>query len=85
MRIKVKSKDRNFNLWLPTRLFLNPLSVAICTKIINNKPAVATGSKISYFAVRKLFKVIRKSRHILQGQPLVSVNSVDGEVVEIWI
>jgi len=90
MQIKIKSKDRNFNLWLPTSLFLNPLGIVICTKVINGNFtnslfSKATGHKVSYSKMRRLFKVIRKSRRILQGQPIVSAKSAGGEVVEIWI
>jgi len=90
MRIKISTSERKFSIWLPTCLFVNSLGAAICTKVINNSTgtnelSIDDGFKVSYFAVRRLFKTIRKCRHILHGQPLVSVNSVDGDVVEIWI
>jgi len=55
---------------------------------LQDEGLLATNSEnrqLSYPAMCKLFRVIRKSRHLLQGQPLVLVNSADGEVVEIWI
>ena len=96
MRIKIRSTERNFNLWLPTRLFLNPVSAAICVKVVNNQKFMGSEAQsllsinnenreLSHSAMCKLFRTVRKSRRLLQGQPLVSVNSADGEVVEIWI
>jgi len=93
MRIKVRSDDTRFNLWLPTRLFVNPLSAAICTLAVNCKFGKryysefipSEGEKLSFVATYKLFRAIRKSRRLLKGQPLVEVHSADGEIVEIWV
>jgi len=97
MRIKVRSKDSSFRFWLPNRLLLNPLSAAICTKVLkskNNEKWKANNAvidtrenhnAITYSAMLKLFKAIRKSRRVLKGQPLVSAKSSNGEVVEIWL
>jgi len=75
MRITAKTEDHNFTLRLPTRLFLNPVSAVICARKMD----------IPYLKMRKLFKVIRKSRHLLKGQPLFSAISADGDIVEIWV
>jgi len=85
MRIKVQSDDTNFKLWLPTRVFLNPLSAIICTLVVNNKKYSKFSIKVPYSDMVKLFRAVKKSRHALQGQPLVSVCSSDGSIVEIWI
>ena len=95
MRIKVRSESHKFNIWLPSRLFFNPATAAICVKALHNKhysmlqnQSLLTADEdnpLTYAAVRRLFSAIRKSRRILKGQPLVSVASADGDVVEIWI
>jgi len=85
MRITVRSDEHNFRLWLPNRLFLNPVSAAICVKALRSRKLSVLQDDIPYFAMLKLFRAIRKSRHLLQGQPLVRVNSANGEIVEIWI
>jgi len=98
MRIRVRSKDSNFRLWLPNRLLLNPVSAAICVRALKGKKYAklkaasstlietrANKGIVTYSATLKLFKAIRKSRHILKGQPLVMVHGSDGDVVEIWL
>jgi len=90
MRIRVNSSDTNFRLWLPTRLFLNPIGAAICTKVIkiglsHSGASVRNHEVIPYSAICQLFKHIRQSRYILDGEPLVSVRSADGDCVDIWI
>jgi len=77
MRIIVKSDDHNFRLWLPTRLFLNPVGAIICTR--------AAKGQISFFAMCRLFRAVKRSRHLLKGQPFISATSADGDAVEIWI
>jgi len=77
MRIRIKSDDDNFRLWLPTRLFLNPIGAAICTR--------AAKGQISFWAMCRLFRVARRCRRYLKGEPIVSVASSDGDTVEIWI
>ena len=78
MRIKIRSEERNFNIWLPTRLFLNPVSAAICVKAVKSKNfaeiednnLLAINNKngqLSYPAMCKLFRVMRQSRYLLQG------------------
>jgi len=90
MRIKINSGGRKFNLRIPTRLFFNPISAAICkgavtigrTSFDNNNINL---SSLSYRDIRKLFKIIRMSRILLDGEPLISACSANGEIVEIWL
>ena len=83
MRIKIKSEDTNFRLWLPTGMLLNPLTAIVCTTVANSKEILPT--KVPYSCMIKLFRAVKKSRRILRGQPLVSVHDSDGDTVEIWI
>ena len=95
MRIKIKTKDHNFRFWLPNRLLLNPVSAAIFVKAINSKKLVdlqdenfintPQDERVTYSDTLKFFAAVRQSRKILQGEPMVSVHSADGDVVEIWI
>ena len=87
MRIKIKSDETNFKLWLPTRIFLNPLSAIICTTVANNNKFSSEfiSAKLPYSGMIKLFRAVKSSRRVLQGHPLVSVCSSDGTTVEIWI
>ncbi|MCL1788290.1 MAG: hypothetical protein FWG38_09930 [Defluviitaleaceae bacterium] len=95
MRIKVRSEGHKFSIWLPSRLLFNPATAAICVKALHNKHysvfksqgllAADEANPLTYSTMRKLFSAIRKSRRVLQGQPLVTVYSADGDVVEIWM
>jgi len=85
MRIKVQSDDTNFRLWLPTRVFLNPLTAIICALVVNNAKYSKFSCKVPYSDIIRLFRAVKKSRHALQGQPLVSVCNSDESIVEIWI
>ena len=93
MRIKIRSSERNMKIWLPTRLLLNPITAAISVKVINSgkyrgsalpSPSV-NGERASFFDMYKFFRQIRKCRRILNGQPLVYVESGSGESVEVWL
>ena len=65
MRIKIRSEEHNFSIRLPSRLFFNPATAAICVKALNNKYysvlqdqsllAVDENNPLTYAAVRKLF------------------------------
>jgi len=88
MRIKVKSADANFSLRLPSILCFNAIGAAIASKSIKTglkHSNTGLTTHIPYSLMRKLFKEVRKSRKLLQGQPLISVDSADGAKVEIWI
>jgi len=81
MRIKICTDGHNFSLWLPTRLFINPLSAIICVKIARKIAHV----DLPCDDLRKLFVIVRKSRDLLNGEPMVSLCSAEGEYVDIWI
>jgi len=99
MRITVRSSDTNFNLWLPTRLLLNPVTAAIvafgskhATKYVSwetisggHLSSESGENPITFNNMRKLFVTIRRCRRVLKGQPLVSVRSHDGDNVDIWL
>jgi len=86
MRIKVKSEDANFSIRIPSVLCFNWIGAAIASKTINIGISHANvKTKLPYSSMRKLLKAAKQSRHLLQGQPLVEVDSADGTKVEIWI
>ena len=88
MRIKVTSEDANFTIRFPTILCFNAIGAAIVSKSMNigiGRAKIGITQKIPYSTMRKIFKEIRKSRNLLEGQPILSVDSADGGKVEIWI
>jgi len=85
MRIKVRSDETNFNLWIPTRVFFNPLTAAICTKFVPSAAKQFIPQGTDFTDLRKLFKELRHCRKYLNGEPIVSAVSSDGGSVEIYL
>ena len=84
MKIDIRSEEKKFFLWLPTRLLLNRLTAAIAVACINKKNRKKGAPKLKYSQVFPLVKEIHRQRRI-QGRKwvLVDVVSKDGEKVKI--
>ena len=89
MRIKVISDEHRFTIPIPNWMLFNAASAAVCTHLINRHLPENTlqfsASGVSYSDLRRFFKEVKKCRRYLQGEPLVYVNSSDGEHVEIYL
>ena len=96
MRIKIQTTERNFNIRMPNWLILNPVSAVFAVRMMNNNNYAAlegesllmpqpNEGRVTYPTMLKFFRAIKKCRHILDRQPIVSVNSHDGSVVEFWL
>jgi len=89
MRIKVASDGRRFTIPIPNCIMFNPISAAILKSYVNRYLAkgnmeVST-AHLSYQEIRKLFKVIKKCRRYLKGDPMIYARSGNGDLVEIYI
>ena len=89
MKIKVASDGRRFTIPIPNCIMFNPVSAAILKSTVNRYLAKdseeASMGHLTYQEIRKLFKVIKKCRRYLKGEPLVYALSGDGDLVEIYI
>jgi hypothetical protein len=98
MRIKIRSDENRFTIWLPNVLLFNPLSALICTRILNRygsghvtkwksfgKPLYPVKGGVYYHDVYRFFKVLAHSADLLDGEPLVDVVSGDGDNVQITL
>ena len=90
MKIKVRTNEHRFTIPLPSWLLFNWVTAAIGALAINqcipeNILQVTTFDQLSYNELKRLFKEIRKCSRYLQGEPLLSVHSGDGDIVEIFL
>ena len=96
MKIRVINEEYRFTIPLPNWLLLNPVTAALCvatgasfTFINRHIPEdviqISMANRLSYGGLIRLFREIKKCRRYLHGEPLVSVHSGDGDVVEIYL
>jgi len=87
MKIKVASDGRRFTIPIPNCIMFNPVSAAILKSSVNKYLSNMEMSveHLTYSEIRRLFKVIKKCRRYLNGEPLVYARSCDGDLVEIYI
>lgn len=85
MKIKIIDKEKNFSLWLPTRLFLNGFSASLFPLFINGK-LKKHKSRISGSICRKFVREFYKVRKNFGGKlELVEVKAADGTFVKITL
>ena len=78
MKIRVKDKEHNIRLWLPTGLILNRPMAAAIAKGARDKGMPLTGKQLNV-----LFKAIKRYRKEHKDWVLVEVDSKSGETVFI--
>jgi len=85
MKIRIIDKQKNFSLWLPTRLFLNQFSASLFPLFIKQK-LKKHKIRISGSICRKFVREFYKVRKNFGGKlELVEVRAADGTFVKITI
>jgi len=82
VRIKIKSDDKNINLYFPTRLLLNKLTARIAANAINSN-SETNNLKLSAKDLEKIFAEINRIKRKYPKLELVNVESASGETVVI--
>jgi len=87
MRIKIVSDQHRINIPLPNALMFNPVTAMIGTGVANKalSGVQESAARLSSADMRKLFRMIKKCRHLLNGEPLLYLKSSDGTVIEILV
>lgn len=80
MKIRIRSKETNFTLWLPTGMVFNRVGIGLTFGFLKEKNIPLTKNQALIFA-----KGIREFRRLNGPWKLVEVYSADEEEVEIWI
>ena len=85
MKIKIIDKEKNFSLWLPTRLFLNGFSASIFPLLISGK-LKKHKVRVSGSICRKFVREFYRTRKHFGGKlELVEVRAADGTFVKITL
>ncbi|MCL2361107.1 MAG: hypothetical protein FWC73_04735 [Defluviitaleaceae bacterium] len=90
MKIRVRSEEHRFTLPIPNCLLMNPATAALCIWAMKkyckeNSDEMFMPQDISYQDLKRLFKVIRKCRRYMRGEPLVYASSKEEGTVEIYL
>ena len=89
MKIRFATDERRFTIPIPNCLLFNPVSAAICAAVFRRSPEEIDDSlahvNIEYADLAKLFAEIRKCRHYLEGEALITACSAEGEFMEIFL
>lgn len=91
MRILIKSEGgRQIRLHLPTALLCNAITAGLLCKkshreAAENDTEIEISHRLTYPQARKLMRALRKCRHVMNGLPLVEVESHEGEKVQIHL
>ena len=89
MKIKIRSKERNFTIPIPNILFFNSATAAIITWAMNKAwidlDVMQIPSEISYQNLKRFFRVMRKCRKYMNGEPLVYAYSKEEGTVEVYL
>ena len=88
MRIKVRSTDANFSLWLPSRVIFSGATARLAGWAIRKYTPTASQhmqASLTTPQLRQLFKAVRRCRKHFKHQPLIDVHAADGTKVEIWL
>ena len=78
MRIKIRSREGNLNLPIPTGLLLNNLTAALLPKAFSEM-----GLRLSKQQAKNLISTLNHFRKTHKGWVLVEVHSADGDEVLI--
>ena len=83
MQIHVNANGRNICIPIPTHLVFNSLGALLFQKFV--VPQVDSLSEMTYAQTRTLMRGFCRARRHLKGQPLVDVESTNGEKVQIFL
>lgn len=83
MRIYIREGDaKPIRIPIPTRLLCSGFTARILCRLIQEKSG-ENGPAPEYKQVRRLLLILRRSRRMMKGQPLVEVQEAGGNEVRI--
>jgi len=88
MKIRIRSKERCFTLPLPNIIILSSASAAIIAWTMRRGSEYTDDIPdidISYRDIKRFFKVMKKCRKYMNGEPLVHAYSKDEGTVEVYL
>ena len=89
MKIRFATNERRFTIPIPNCLLFSPAAAAICSAVIRHLPKEIDASlshmHIEYADMANFFSEIRKCRHYLEGEALLTACPAEGEFMEIFL